>query len=46
MLTAFCVEEKESLLGLSGWPRLTYWLLPALVGTPFVIRALVRHRVQ
>jgi hypothetical protein len=45
MLTAFCVEEAESLPGLSGLPRLTYWLLPALVGTPFIVRALVRHRL-
>jgi len=46
MLTAFCVEEGESLPGLSGLPRLTYWLLPALVGTPLIIRALVRHRIR
>jgi hypothetical protein len=46
MLTAFCVEEGESLPGLRGWPRLTYWLLPALVGTPLIIRALVRHRMR
>lgn|SRR5579863_1856588 len=46
MLTAFCVEEGESLTGLSELPRLTYWLLPALVGTPLIIRALVRHRIR
>ena len=46
MLTAFCVEEGESLPGLSGLPRITYWFLPALVGTPFIVRALVRHRLR
>lgn len=46
MLTAFCVEEGKSLPGLSGSPRLTYWFLPALVGTPFIVRALVRHRLR
>jgi hypothetical protein len=46
MVTAFCVEEGESLPGLSGLPRLTYWLLPVLVGAPLIIRALVRHRMR
>lgn len=46
MLTAFCVGEGESLPGLSRLPRGTYWFLPALVGTPLIIRALVRHRVR
>jgi hypothetical protein len=46
MLTALCVEEGESLPGLSGLPRITYWFLPALVGTPFIVRALVRHRLR
>jgi hypothetical protein len=46
MLTAFCVEEGESLPGLSGLPRLTFWSLPALVGTPFIVRALIRHRLR
>jgi hypothetical protein len=46
MLTAFCIEEGESVPGLSGLPRLTYWFLPALVGTPLIVRALVRHRLR
>ncbi len=46
MLTAFCVEEGGSLPGLSWLPRLTYWFLPALIGTPFMVRALVRHRLR
>jgi len=46
MLTAFCVEEGESLPALSAVPRLTYWLLPALVGTPFMVSALVRRRLR
>jgi hypothetical protein len=46
MLTAFCVEEGESLPVLSRLPRLTYWFLPALVGTPFIVRALFRHRLR
>lgn len=44
MLTAFCVEEGESLPGLSELPRLTYWFLPALVGTPLIMRAVFRYR--
>jgi hypothetical protein len=46
MLTAFCVEEGESLPGLSGLPRLTYWFLPALVGTPLIMRATFRYRMR
>jgi hypothetical protein len=46
MLTAFCVGEGNSLPGLSRLPRVTYWFLPALVGTPLIIRALARHRVK
>lgn len=46
MLTAFCVEEGERLPGLSGLPRLADWFLPALVGTPFIVRAVVRHRLR
>jgi hypothetical protein len=45
MLTAFCVEEGKSLPGLSKLPRLTYWFLPALVGTPLIMRALFRYRM-
>ena len=46
MLTAFCVEEGESLRGLKELPRVTYWFLPALIGTPLIIRALVRQRMR
>ena len=46
MLTALCVEEGESLPGLSALPHLIVWFLPALVGTPLIIRALVRHRLR
>lgn len=46
MLTAFCVEEGESLPGLSGLPRLTYWFLPALIGAPLIIRAVVRYGIR
>lgn len=44
MLTAFCVEEGKSLPGLSRLPRLSYWFLPALVGAPLIIQAVVRYR--
>ena len=44
MLTAFCLEEGKSSPGLSGLPRSTYWFLPALVGTPLIMRALFRYR--
>ena len=46
MLTAFCVEEGESLPGLSRLPRATYSFLPALVGTPLIMRALFRYRMR
>jgi hypothetical protein len=46
MLTAFCVEEGKSLPGLSELPRLTYWFLPTLVGTPLIMRRLFRHRMS
>lgn len=46
MVTAFSVEEGKSLPGLSRLPRLAYWFLPALVGAPLIIRALVHHRMR
>jgi hypothetical protein len=46
MLTAFCVEEGKSLPGLSRLPHPTFWFLPAVVGTPLTIRALIRHRLR
>ena len=46
MLTAFSVEEGESSPGLSGLPRSTYWFLPALIGTPLIMRALFRYRMR
>jgi hypothetical protein len=46
MLTAFCVEEGESLPGLRGLPRSTCWFLPALVGIPLIMRALFRYRMR
>jgi hypothetical protein len=46
MLTAFCVEEGASLPGLSRLPRLTYWFLPVLVGTPLILRALCCYRMS
>jgi|ERR1700723_2231611 hypothetical protein len=46
MLTAFCVEEGKSLPGMSALPHLSYWFLPGLLGMPFIVRALLRHRLR
>lgn len=46
ILTEFCVEEGMSLPGLKELPHATYWFLPALVGTPLIIRALVGHGMR
>jgi hypothetical protein len=44
MLTAFYVDNGKSLPLWRDLPHFTYWFLPALVGFPLVVRALVRYR--
>lgn len=43
LLTAFYVDNGANLPLWRDLPSLAYWLAPALVGVPILIRALVRH---
>ncbi|HEX5406412.1 MAG TPA: hypothetical protein VFX16_29405 [Pseudonocardiaceae bacterium] len=44
LLTGFYVDNGPSLPLWDRLPHLTYWLLPALVGLPLLLRALQRDR--
>jgi hypothetical protein len=43
LLTAFYVDNGKSLPLWRELPPIAYWLLPAAVGLPLIIRALIRH---
>ena len=43
LLTAFYVDNGRNLPLWRNLPSLTYWLLPAAVGVPLIIRTLMRH---
>jgi uncharacterized membrane protein len=43
LLTAFYVDNGKSLPLWKELPPISYWLLPAAVGVPLIIRALLRH---
>jgi hypothetical protein len=43
LLTAFYVDSGKSLPLLKELPSIAYWLLPAAVGIPLVVRALLWH---
>jgi hypothetical protein len=43
MLTAFYVDNGKSLPLWKDLPAMAYWLLPAVVGIPLMVRALVWH---
>jgi hypothetical protein len=43
MLVAFYVDNGKQLPPLNQLPPWTYWALPALIGVPIIIWALVRH---
>jgi hypothetical protein len=43
MLTAFYVDNGKSLPLWKDLPAMAYWLLPAVVGIPLIVRALVRY---
>lgn len=43
LLTAFYVDNGKSLPLWKDLPPITYWLLPAAVGSPLILRALFRH---
>jgi hypothetical protein len=43
LLTAFYVDNGKSLPLWKELPTIAYWLLPAAVGLPLIIRAVLRH---
>jgi hypothetical protein len=43
MLTAFYVDNGKNLPIWKLLPSLAYWLIPALVGAPLILRAIVRY---
>ena len=43
LLTAFYVDNGKSLPIWRDFPPISYWLLPAAVGLPLVIHAVLRH---
>jgi FtsH-binding integral membrane protein len=43
VLTAFYVDNGKSLPLWNRLPAIAYWLLPAAVGIPFIVHALLRH---
>jgi hypothetical protein len=44
LLTAFYADNGKNLPGWDRLPTAAYWLLPALVAAPLILRALRRHR--
>lgn len=44
LLTAFYVDNGPHLPGWDRLPPVALWLLPALIGTPVIIWAVLRHR--
>src|SRR3954454_23875449 len=43
LLIAFYVDNGKSLPLWRDLPRVTYWLIPAIIGIPLIAHALVRH---
>jgi hypothetical protein len=43
LLTAFYVDNGKSLPVWRELPALAFWLLPAAIGAPILINALLRH---
>lgn len=43
LLTAFYVDNGKNLPLWRDLPSIVFWLLPAAIGVPFVVRALWRH---
>jgi hypothetical protein len=43
LLTAFYVDNGKSLPLWRELPSITYWLLPAAIGIPLIVRALIWH---
>lgn len=44
MLTAFYVDNGPHLPGWDRLPTFAFWILPGLIATPLIIRAVRRHR--
>jgi hypothetical protein len=43
MLTAFYVDNGKNLPIWRELPQIAFWLLPAAIGIPLIVRALMRH---
>ena len=43
MVTAFYVDNGKNLPLWRELPQIAFWLLPAAIGIPLIVRALVRH---
>jgi hypothetical protein len=43
MLTAFYVDNGKNLPLWRELPQIAFWLLPAAIGIPLIVRVLVRH---
>jgi hypothetical protein len=43
LLTAFYVDNGKNLPIWNQLPSILYWLIPAAVGTPLIVRALLWH---
>jgi hypothetical protein len=43
LLTAFYVDNGESLPGWRELPAIAYWIVPGVVGVPIIVWALLRH---
>jgi hypothetical protein len=43
LLTAFYVDNGKNLPLWNKLPQIVFWVLPAAVGLPFIVRALLRH---
>jgi hypothetical protein len=44
MLTAFYVDNGKNLPLADRLPGIAYWLLPAVIAAPLIVRSLRRHR--
>jgi hypothetical protein len=45
MITAFYVDNGKNLPLWKELPQIAFWVLPALLGLPLIVRALLRHPV-
>lgn len=45
LLTAFYVDNGKNLPLWRDLPQIAFWLIPAAIGVPLILRALWRHRL-